>query len=251
MPLTIPPFSQYQAPLVPLRGVWNTPPPEGDKFVNIEVDWLVNTSNLTAVQFALAGNSPVALSQIAALAIDNSRSGADVVFLFPDSGFSLSIPSHEGGVFPVFTNALMFYAIAANAQSGDVTVFQVMNSIPPPVPVSPTFAQNHAGISAASIVNGSTPIVAAPISGTLNTISLSIAATATSAGSFNVAFVDGNSRTVWEGVFSVAAGGVPQEFPVNLTGLSIRFANGLAMVISGEVNITGGAIYGNVYYSTP
>jgi hypothetical protein len=111
MPLSIPAFDQYQSPMFPLRGLWNCVPREGDKFVNVEIDWQTTTKT-TCVQFSLSGNSPVALSQIVALYVDNGRSGSDVDFIFPDSGFVLTVPAHNQGMFPVLTNALMFYASA-------------------------------------------------------------------------------------------------------------------------------------------
>ena len=78
MSQTIPAFVQYQQPMFPLRGLWNNAPPEGDYFINCTLDWAA--VDATAVQFSVAGNSPVALSQIVALAVDNSRCGADVDF---------------------------------------------------------------------------------------------------------------------------------------------------------------------------
>lgn len=250
--LTIPPFVQYQQPLFPLRGLWNRAPAEGDLFVNIEVDWLVTTNGLTAVQFSLSGNSPVTLSQIVALAVDNSRSGADVAFVFPDSGFSLVVPAHEGGVFPVLTNALMFYAVATSAIGGDVTVFQVLNSMPPPIPISPTFQQNHVGASGIPPqTNGSTAILPAGTSGTLNTLSMSIDLVAgASAGSVQLSIVDGAGHQLWANIYNVAAS-TTVNYPVNVSGLDLRFTNGLNFVVGGSTNITGGAIVVNAYYSTP
>ena len=173
MPLTIPAFDQYQQPLFPLRGLWNSAPAEGDRYVNAEIDWLVTTKT-TAVQFSLSGNSPVSLSQIVALAVDNGRCGVDVDFIFPDSGFVLTVPAHSQGLYTVFTNALMFYTSAALANVGDTTVIQILNSSPPPLQIAATEQQNHAVPGAIVITAGgsTTQIVAAGINGTLNAANL-------------------------------------------------------------------------------
>jgi hypothetical protein len=243
MPLSIPAFDQYQSPMFPLRGLWNSAPPEGDKFVNVEIDWLVTTKS-TAVQFSLSGNSPVSLSQIVALSVDNSRSGADVDFIFPDSGFVLTVPAHNQLVAPVFSNALMFYASAPAAIAGDVTIIQILNSMPPPVPIAPSVQQNHAGIAGITIANGTTVVVPAGVNGTLNTISLTVSGSA--AGVAQLALTDGTGKSVWVANVQTAAG---SSTPIAASGLAVRFVNGLNLVITGAT--AAGAIVGNVYYSVP
>jgi hypothetical protein len=249
LPLSIPPFNQYQSPIVPLRGLWNAPPVEGDKFITAEIDWLVTTTQ-QAVQFAVSANSPVAFSQIVALAVDNSRSGADVDFVFSDSGFVLTVPALNQGVFPVFTNGLMFYAISQNAIEGDVTTFQVLNSMPPPTYINPSIEQNHASVSGIALTNGTTPVVPAGVNGTLNTVSIVvsyIAGAATEQASVNL--IDGTGRLIWA-TEVVAAADAAQSIPFNLVGLALRFVNGLSILISSS-SLTGGYIVANLYYSQP
>lgn len=249
MPLSIPTFDQYQAPMVPLRGLWNSSPPEGDKLVNAEIDWLVTTKN-QAVQFQLAGNSPVALSQIVALYVDNARCGADINFLFPDTGFSLFVQARSQGIFPVLTNALMFYAISNAAQVGDTTVLQILNSMPPPIPIPATVAQNTAATGQIGLANGSTPVVAAGISGTLNSVSIVVNATAAaSLGVITLILQDGTGKTLWRGAIEVLANQTV-TIPINLPGLSLRFSNGINLVMTGASNISG-YVTANAYYSTP
>ena len=173
MPLIIPPFSQYQAPLFPLRGLWNTPPAEGDMFVNAEIDWGTYPPG-QAVQFALSGNSPVAFSQIVALSVDNSRCGADLQFIFADSGFVLRVPAHAGGTFPVYTNALNFFVAAIGAGSSDATVLNVHNSMPPPIQLALSAQQNSVAVGGVPTTNGDTTLIAPPTSGTLNGASIVI-----------------------------------------------------------------------------
>lgn len=246
MPLTVPPFSQYQGQLIPLRGLWNKRPAEGDFFVNAEIDW--GTANTVAVQFSLSGNSPVALSQIVALYVDNRRCGVDCDFLFPDSGFLLTVPAHAQGLFPVLTNALMFYAIATGSALNDVTIVQILNSLPPPIPLLPSTQQNNAAVVGINpTVNASTQIVPIGISGTLNTLSLSLALVG--AGSVQVSLLDGAGAALWANAFTVPAA-TTINVPVDLTGLNLRFRNGIVLVISAST-VTGGTIDANLYYSTP
>lgn len=251
MPLTIPAFVQYQSPLVPLRGLWNHAPQEGDQYVNVTLDWLVSPPG-SAVQFSLSGNSPVSLSQIAALYVDNGRSGSDVSFVFPDSGFELVVPAHAQGLFPVLTNALMFYAIANNAVLGDETIFQILNSNPPPIQIALSGAQNHASVSGINVVNGSTPIIAAGVNGTVNVIAVEGTLSGGAAPPIQIAQLslqDGTGRLIWTAAPTVVADG-DNSFSYHVAGLSVRFVNGLNFVIGGATVASGG-VYPNVYYSTP
>lgn len=233
----------------PLRGLWNSAPLEGDRFVNAELDWLSSPPG-SAVQFQLAGSSPVAISQIVALAVDNAASGADVAFIFPDSGFVLSVPARTSGVFPVFTNALMFYASAPAAHAGDRTVFQAFNSMPPPIPVAASLAQNVASVIGVGLANGSTQIVPAGVNGTLNTLSLSFDMTAGAAiGNVQFELFDGTGKALWANFYAVQANQTI-NIPLNLTGLSLRFVNGLSMAVSG-LTLSGGGMNISAYYSQP
>lgn len=245
MPLKLPPFNQYQSPIVPLRGLWNSTPIEGDKFVAAEIEWLVTTTQ-QAVQFAISANSPVSFSQIVALAVDNSRSGSDVQFVFSDSGFILAVPANEQLVAPVFTNGLMFYVVAQGAVEGDITAFSVLNSMPPPIMIAPALAQNHASVIGQPITIGTLPVVAAGVNGTLNTLSLSVGlAAAGESGQFEL--VDGSGRLLWTTFIEASEA---ETLPINLSGLSIRFTDGLNLVTLPGSTMTGGVVV-NAYYTTP
>jgi hypothetical protein len=247
LPLTIPAFAQYQQPMIPLRGLWNSSPREGDKTVNAEIDWGMFGAT-TCVQFQLAGNSPVAISQIAALYVDNSRCGADVAFIFPDSAFQVTIPAHTQGLVPVLSNALMFYANAPAAVPGDVTIFQACNSMPPPIPLTPSATQQKATASGVSLAtNASTVMVAGPASGTV--VSLSGSVILNSAGGVQVSLADGAGHQLWIQNYSAVAGQIPLNIQVNAT-LNQRFVNGLNLVVSGTT-VTGGSVYMNAYYTSP
>ena len=249
MPLTVPPFTQFQAPLFPLRGLWNRPPVEGDQFVNAEIDWASYSTQ--AIQFALSGNSPVAISQIVAVYVDNRRCGVDCDFQFPDSGFLLTVPARTQVLAPVLTNALMFYAIATGASGADTTIVQILNSLPPPIPLVASQAQNSVTVTGVNaLANGTTPVIPAAVSGTLNTISLSITLASTAGGSVQLELDDGTSTRIWANFFNVPAN-TTLNIPVDLTGLNVRFRNGLNLVVVGSTGLTVGTVAVNVFYSSP
>lgn len=253
MPFTIPPFQQFQSPMVPLRGLWNRRPPEGDRFVSAEIDWLTPGIN-NCVQFQLSGNSPVPLSQIAALYVDNARCGSDVTFMFGDSGFLLVVPAYAEGLYPVLTNALMFYCSAPQAVPSDVTVVQILNSIPPPVPVQLGQQQQATSLGGIVIIsNNTTQIVPATVSGTLNTLSVSISAIsgAGGTGSFTIVLIDGTGKVLWVHNFAMPANSTGATETIPVTGLKVRFTNGISAQITQSANLIGGGAVVNLYYSVP
>lgn len=242
MPITIPAFSPYQGTLFPLRGLWFNQPEEGPRFVNAEIDW-GSLGGVRAVQFSLSGNSPVAFSQIVAMSVDNSRCGSDIDFLYPDSGFVLTVPANNQGVYPVFTNALTFYAIAANAVSNDVTVIQILNSMPPPVAIQPSSEQQQISVSGTGFVNATTAIVPAGVTGTLNLLSIQIAPTGS--GTAECELRDGTNKVIWAQLVTA-----PGNYVVNLSPLHLRFQNGINLIVNTST-ITGGTISVNAFYSVP
>lgn len=256
MPVIVPPFVQYQAPLTPLRGLWHQRPKEGDRFINAEINWLVTTKAGNAVQFELSGNSPVAFSQIVALCVDNSHCSVATTFLFPDSGFELVVPPYNQGLYPVITNALMFYAFATGAVVGDRTILQVLNSMPPPLSVQPFLApapaaQQSAISSLINFVNGATQIIAPAISGTLTGFAINVSATATaSQGGGNLFLQDGSVKTLWTTQVAVAAS-QSINVPYNVSGLNLKFVNGVTFNILNATNIASGFVYVNLYYTVP
>jgi hypothetical protein len=245
--IVIPPFVQYQAPLFPLRGLWHAKPVEGDRFVSATVQWGVTTGIGNAVQFDLSGNSPLAFSQIVAFAVDNSRCAADVQFLFPDSGFTLNVPGFNQGVYPVFTNALMFYATASGAAVGDQTIFQVLNSLPPPVAVQPTEEMTQAVVPGTPLTNGSYQVIPVGVSGTIQAYDMG--ATAAAAGTAEVSLFDGSTPplNLFARVMTFAANELTIESA--LSGLRLRFFNGLSILVQSST-VTGGVSF-NIYYSRP
>lgn len=255
MSITLPPFVQLQLPSVPLKGNWRRQPynpdrtPQGDMFVSVEVDWLTQTNNLTAALINVAGNSPVTLAQIAALVIDNSRCGSDVSFIFPDTGFELTVAARTpGGVYTVLTNALQFYAVAPNAVNTDITIVQICNTVPPVqnMPVSP--AQQLGGGIAIPVATGNTTLASG--NGTLLGVSLSADLTSgAGANSDSLNIHDGNAVSLWQGVLT-SQPSIRSSVVLPFTPMSVRFTNGLVFqqVVAG---FTGNSIMLNYYISRP
>lgn len=247
MPITVPPYVQFQAPMFPLRGLWNNAPPEGDRMVQAEINWGVTTGPGEAVQFQLSGNSPVAFSQIVSIWCDNSSNAVDVQFMFPDSGYTLVVPAYAQLVSPVFTNTLQFYVFAPGATAGDRTLFMCFNSMPPPVAVQRTNAQSHAGIAGIALsANGSTALVPAGVNGTLESVQITAdTLTVAAADNCSLSLSDGSGATLWVGA---VGGGVQIEY--NIGPIQIPFQNGVNFVVSGT-NLTGGFAIANLYYGVP
>lgn len=246
MPLVIPPFVQYQGTTVPLRGLWNQPPPEGDRMVGFEILWGTTTGGQICVQFNLAGNSPVAMSQMVAFAVDNTRCGTDCSFVFPDSGYQLVVPSFSQGIFPIFSNALMFYALAPGAEAGDVTIFAVLNSNPPPVAIPQTQEQQAANIGGISLAAPGTVAVIPPgINGTLNAATITVSSTTGATGSANVQLLDGTGKSLWQGSLA------PGTYTIPLTGLHVRFTNGVNFVVEAGADMSDTVATVNAYYTIP
>lgn len=269
MPIEIPQFVQYQAPLVPLRGLWHRRPVEGDRFVSCEIDWKVTTGIYNCVQISL-GNSPVEFSQVVALNIDNTRNGGPVQFLFPDSASILQVPAFNQGLYPVFTNALTFYVLAPESSFGDVTIFQVLNSIPPPVAVQPSQIQSFAATRNLNItLPGIFTLIPPPTTGTLQSFSLVASDPLPAAGPQNalLQLQDGsllplgddvgsiepppaNTGTVlWEGQLFWSQGS-NSSTPIDVTGLEQRFFNGLYLIVESST-VQAGTLSFTAYYSSP
>jgi hypothetical protein len=162
----------------------------------------------------------------------------------------LTVPAKNQGTYPVFSNALQFYVYAAGAALGDSTVFQVLNSMPPPVPVQATLQQTHgAAIEIALQTNATTAIVPVGVNGTLTGINLQISALATASNGVTVELRDGNNNQVWHAALAFPTGESTQNVPVS--GIRLRFVNGLNVIVSGTSGITSGTMSVNLYYMTP
>ena len=251
MTTVIPPSQPYPGVLQPLPGRWNETPAEGDKQIGLTLAWSVPENKWFYIN--LQNSTVLPISQLVALAVDNSQSAADVKFIFPDTGFTLSVPAYGGGVFPVFTNAVSFYAGAPMGSADDVTTVIALNSMPPPVSVQPTLEQTQSVVAGVNLaVNGATQVVASAISGTVEAFSVVVAITGGGAGETAVLTLqDGSTPEVvlWGAPIAVAAGQtVTMQF--GLTGIRSRFLDGLSLHVASSTLAAGSASV-SVYYGTP
>ena len=139
--------------------------------VPIALDWGDSSVVNNALYVDLRAMGPALFSAVRALWVDNSQSGADVQFIFPDTQTSLDVPAGKGGLYPVISNSKDFYAVASNPLSTDRTFVAVLNCIPPVVDVSrPTFSQSAIGAalpltapSSTALINASCTLIGASI----------------------------------------------------------------------------------------
>jgi hypothetical protein len=133
MPIEVPPAVNYSGQMIALPSLSQDEPREARLQIAAEVTWATMGGATRTVAFD-AGNS--GLRQISSLKIDNSKSGADVTFVFPDTSETITIPAQTPlAVVPVFSNALSFYALCPNASPTDQTRFLILNYLAPPTEV--------------------------------------------------------------------------------------------------------------------
>lgn len=256
MPLTIPPAVNYPSPLTAVPSRIGMEPSEGRKSIPCEIDWSSMGGAEKCVSLNFQNNATLEISQVCALKIDNSACGADIEFIFPDTGETVSIPAYSpDDILPVFTNQKMFFISSPNSQTGDVTRFQILNFVPPPIAVPTSVAQSAVVDTAIPLAIGTTALLGATISGTVQAIS--IAASIYTATNFNEQFniKDGSGKNIAGA--GVAGNGTAANYIFDgllftLSGLDVRFTQGLNFVQAGSA--PGDAFsfaYVNVYYRTP
>ena len=243
MGLSIPVAVNYQSPLVsfPLkayRGFANTKEcsaPEGPRTIPVEIDWINMGGTFNCVHFNIqdgVSGSANSFSQIAALKVDNSQCGSDIVFLFPDTSETLTIPAYSPDVIvPAFTNALEFWVNAIGEEPLDVTRFQILNFIPPPIAVPTSQEQNLSSAANLAITGaGGTQIIPLGTSGTIEAMSvLATYVTATAAGESSFNLTDGTGKPLGWGALAGSAASSFTGLVLNLPNTAIRFSNGVAI----------------------
>lgn len=242
MTITVPVARNYQSPLnfIPSRlaGIANNAPPEGNGLISCEIDWGVMGGPNNTVTLNPQANTanPNSISQICALAIDNSTCGAPVQFLFPDTSYTLTIPAYlPAAVFPVFSNATQFYVSCPLAEPEDITRFQILNFFPPPAVIPQATQQEAENFNNVPINGSSSQVLVAPgISGTVEGVT--VYCTITSAGATateQIKIIDGNSNIIAASQINVTSGQAVNTFVINLNPCRIRFQNGLTFQQSG------------------
>jgi hypothetical protein len=249
MPLLIPVSTNYPDLLTPVPAVWNKTPIEGVKHIGGAINWSTMGGSGKTVSLNPGGNAAAPISHIAAITVDNSQSGADVLVIFPDTQQTIPVPAYQAGTFPVFTTGTQFYMSAPNALSVDRTNFVVHNSVPPHSNVPKTEFQNVAISEAITMVNGTTQIIPVGITGSISGVNIQAQGGAVAGWGASITLQDGNASKV----FFAQCGGnnnyVSQTI-IDQTNVQVRFQNGLQGVVfvngapTGQFNV-------NVLYRTP
>lgn len=260
MPLIIPPSVNYPSPLTAVPSLMQDEPIEGRKQVSAEILWATMGGARKSVAINLQNNATLNISQISTLKVDNSQSGADVTFIFPDTSDTIVIPAGTPlAVVPIFSNATQLYISAPLALASDVTRFQLLNYATAPADVPQTTASQTAS-SGGTVVGGgpvTTQLIAPGINGTLETLQLwfSIATAPVANTQFVISVQDGQATPrVLINSWNVAAPAAVTAMmaPIlDFDDLNWRFVNGL--VINYAVGGGAGLAIANTFadYHTP
>jgi hypothetical protein len=254
MGIQVPVATNYPSPLVAIPCLLNKDAVEGESIVPVEIDWATMGGTNNCCYISLGGLAAQTISQIVAISIDNSQCGSDVQFIFPDTSQSYLIPAYAPATtFEVFTSQTQFYVLALNEKSQDVTRFGVLNFLPPPIAVPSSREQEVSIQASATLVAGTTQVIPAGVNGTLENLNLACIVSVAS-GSFNalVTLQDGSGQNVFQGNVGGNNSSTINYLMASLNDISIRFQNGLKMLVNvtGTAN-PGGTLSVNAYYRTP
>lgn len=236
--MRVPAAVNYPSPLTAVPSLMQDEPVEGRKQVPVEILWGSMGGPNKAVAFNLQDNATLNISQISTLKVDNSASGADVQFIFPDTSDTITIPAGTPlAVVPVFSNSIQFYVVAPAALASDVTRFQVMNYKHDPADVPAVAARQTASVPSAGLVPpGSIQIIPAGVSGTLETLQIDLSRNSptTSANQIVITITDGaGNNLIANANYGIATGqAVNRLLLVNLDDLNWRFTNGLKVTFA-------------------
>lgn len=250
--VTIPAAVNYSEQWVSNPSKLFQDPPEGKREINFEVPWATQGGSNNAVSFNVGSGSVAPISQINSLAIDNSDCGMDVRFIFPDSGYTVTIPAGALNVIiPVFSNATQFILAATinneTEEPKDVTRFIVLNYVPPPIAVPPTTSQSI-GAQGFQNVDGSTTLTIISASdalyanGSLLAVVFRYSGLTTAAGAVQFKLVDGAGRNLYWFEIAVANATIYNVELANLNPVDFRYSGGLFLQQSGP-NIGGQVAY--------
>lgn len=236
MTLLIPPSKNFSGPLVAVPSLMQDAPKEGRLQVPVTLEWTTAVVGADkCVSFNLQNNAAKNITQISTLKVDNSKCGADVVFIFPDTGDTVTIPAYlPAEVVPVFSNGMQFFVSAPNSNAVDVTRFQILNYHIEPDSVPASVAQ-QLGVSANLTEDGGDhTIIANTVSGTINALYLRAAIDDAGTLLLNHIYIDGAGRVPGVGAVriknSVFNGDIIQQ-----ENMHFRFTGGLVLSLSGGV----------------
>lgn len=259
MPITTPQPKNYGSPLIAFPSFVLNEPTEGRKFVSCEIPWTddfagTGKSVLVDMQF----NATLAFSQITALQIDNSQCGSDIQFVFRDTGEVVTIPAYSPyDLVPVLTNnrAMTVTALGPVVLDTDVTRFQILNHLPPPVTVSTSDEQNIIATNSIAFVPSTTALLPATVNGRMEFAQIILANKGSAEDfKFTVTITDGSAgpRVLGRTQVNLANTNGFNGIILDLQSTRLRFSSGLNLVIAAVTGtLAEGTLSVNVGYRRP
>lgn len=237
------PAANFKKMFIPTSVVWGT----DDQAASVATGGIIYDLK----QFVAEFGRPVALF------IDNTQSGSDVAFLFPDCGMRVDAPAGFEGFVAIECQSSRFYLVNTTAIAGDTVFFGIYNFQPLPYTFGKTVFSSAAAIDLLSLTASSTtPLIAAPINGTITGLSIIAYNCVAPAGGPN-----GAAITIQDGAGNVIAlthvlmpgsSNEPSVPVYSQSSLGVRFTDGLKVIVTATgTPLTSGSIDVNVYYRTP
>lgn len=251
MPFAIPqPLNKFnrQLAIFPAR-TWQEPR-EGRQIIPLELDWPGDGSGF---DIDIQQRTTQQFSQIVMLDVDNTASGADATFWFPDTQDTLTVPAYSAGTFPVFTNGLGFYATAPAALASDITRVRVLNFRQEPLANPGPQFHNVDASGAIAVVADTTQILPPTVNGTLIGYDGFASLNGGAAGgtvSFTLQDHTAASR-IDLSLVSLPGNGQFNGFVAQASGFAYRFAGGIDLIIGGALGNITGAICVNLKFRSP
>lgn len=252
MSVNLPPAVNYPSPLTAIPSILLDEPREGKKSIPVEIDWGSMGGTQQCVNFNLQNNATLEFSQICAISVDNSQCGMNVVFVWPDTSETTTIPAYAPKVIiPVFTRQTQFFVVGSGKElTNDVTTFSILNYCPPPGNVPFTVEQlaissNNISATGAGTVN----LLPSDVNGTVEAITITRHSPISTTGTQTWSIQDGDGTILFAGQFNAITGVAWNAVLLSLSAIHLRFSKGLTFSQSGT-NV-GGAYCINVIYRKP
>jgi len=263
----VPPQARnYSSPVISLPTRWWADPVEGPRMVPLAIQWATMGGPEFCVNVNLSIQQAQTISQIAAMHVDNTRCGSDIVIWFPDTQSTITIPAYEDVITPVFTNVTQFYVNAVDTiatDGDDATCIELLNTMPPPIALpasvlqtiaSPGSSPNLAsGTQTMTFLGGATSSPDA-VSGTIENIQVALHGAMTTAPiAANITLEDETGTLLWNQLVECTASGTEIHMMLaNISGVSIKFRDGVKYIIDVIVGDAAEAVVTFLlYYRTP
>ena len=255
MPFTIPPAINYSDTLIPKTVTLNNPnigqPTDGTRMIPVEIDWGTMGGASYCVMFNLANLSVNNFSGMQAISVDNSSSGSDIIIVFTDTMETTQVPAYTPkAIVPVFTGSSSFYVIATKPLPIDVTRMSIMNFCPPPAIIPISKEQAFATVSGIAMVAGTTHIIPASVSGTLQNGFIGFFAWSNNAETGVFTLNDGAGTLIAGAKLGLEGGHVVGYTAWEATDINVRFSGGITLTCDNGIG-NDGSLSVNLYYRTP